>query len=123
VGSKNITEGSMAALLDKQIVHELALRLSREIDGRTRIETERRTVFGREVIELRVFLLQAPPRFTVERWLSTFCGRIGGVVAAAGLELAADEGFTPSQSFPSCGFWIASPIRRSHGRVHAAKTA
>jgi hypothetical protein len=116
-------EGSMSINLDKQIVHELALRLSREIDGRTRIETERRTIFGREVVELRVFLLQTPSRMTVDRWISTFCHRIAGVVDSAGLELAADESFTPSQRFPSCGFWVASPIRRTQRRFNAVKTA
>jgi hypothetical protein len=30
--------------------------------------------------------------------------------------LAADEWFTPSQRFPSCGCWIARPIERPVGR-------
>jgi hypothetical protein len=117
-------EGLMIANLDKQMVHELALNLSLAIDCRTRIETERRTVFGRDVIELRVFLLEAPSRIAVNRWVSMYCERLAEAVDSAGLEFVADECFTPSQRFPSCGFWVASPIRgRWQRRMSAVKTA
>jgi hypothetical protein len=110
----------MTAMIDKQIVHELAWELSQASDGRARIETERRTVVGREVVELRVFLLQAPSQMPADQWVGLYCDRFARILHSAGLELAADEWFTPSQRFPSCSCWIErSTSPHSGSRMNA----
>jgi hypothetical protein len=102
--------------MDKQLVHEMAVNLSQAMDGHARVETEPRMVLGREVVELRVFLLQPPGLTAGDQWIRLYCHRLATLVEPAGLELAADEWFTPSQRFPSCGCWIARPVGRDLGR-------
>jgi hypothetical protein len=95
----------------EQIVHDLALELSHASDCRVLIETDRRKVLGREVIELRVFLRQSPWQMTADQWVWLYRDQFASILDSAGLELAADEWFTPSQRFSSCGCWIC-PIER-----------
>jgi hypothetical protein len=101
----------MPVELIEQIVHDLALELSHSSDCRVLIETARRKLLGREVIELRVFLRQSPWQMTPDQWVWLYRDRFASILDSAGLELAADEWFTPSQRFSSCGCWIG-PIER-----------
>jgi len=101
----------MPVELIEQIVHDLALELSHSSDCRVLIETDRRKVLGREVIELRVFLRQSPWQMTADQWVWLYRNQFASILDSAGLELAADEWFTPSQRFSSCGCWIG-PIEQ-----------
>lgn len=96
----------MVADVIEQIVHNLALELSHATDCRVLIETNQRTLLGRDVVELRVFLRQPPYKMTADTWVWLYRSRLVDVLDSAGLKLAADEWFTPSQRFPSCGCWI-----------------
>jgi hypothetical protein len=105
----------MVTELVEQIVHYLALELSHAMEGRVLIETDRRSLFGRDVVELRVFLSYSPGRTAPDHWIERYRQRLATVFELAGMELAADEWFTPSQRFPSCGCWImqhSSPMKR-----------
>lgn len=95
----------------EQIVYDLALELSHSSDCRVLIETDRRKVLGREVIELRVFLRQASWQMTADQWVWLYRDQFASILGSAGLELAVDDWFTPSQRFSSCGCWIG-PIER-----------
>jgi hypothetical protein len=109
----------MRANVDRQFVHDLASELSRAFGVSTRIETDMRTWLGRNVIELRVFLLQVPSSTAAEQWVGLYRHRLEESLASAGLELAADEWFTPSQRFPSCGCWIERESVPQPGRREA----
>jgi hypothetical protein len=99
----------MVAVVVEQTVRDLALKLSDATDCRVLVETDRRTMLGREVVELRIFLRQPPYLMTADQWVRMYRNRLAAVFGLAGLELAADEWFTPSQRFPSCGCWITRP--------------
>jgi hypothetical protein len=102
----------MRAELMEQIVHDLALELSHASDCRVLIETDRRQVLGREVIELRVFLRQSPWQMTADQWVWLYRNQFAAILESAGLELAVDDWFTPSQRFSSLGCWIEAAGRR-----------
>jgi len=104
----------MAAKVVERAVHDLAFKLSRATDCSVLIETDRRTLLGRDVVELRVFLRQSPCLMTADDWVCLYRNRLEAVLGRAGLELAADEWFTPSQRFPSCGCWITRRAANSN---------
>jgi len=99
----------MAVKAVEKTVHDLALKLSRATDCSVLIETDRRTLLGRDVVELRVFLRQSPCLISADDWVWLYRNRLAAVLGRAGLELATDEWFTPSQRFPSCGCWVTRP--------------
>jgi hypothetical protein len=99
----------MAVEMIEQVVHELALELSHVSDCRVLIETGRCRLLGRDMVELRVFLRQSPRQISTEHWVWLYRSSFAGVLDSAGLELAVDEWFTPSQRFPSFGCWITHP--------------
>jgi hypothetical protein len=113
----------MQSALDKQVLHDLACDLAIALDGRARIETERRTLVGRDVVELRIFLLQVPSRMTADRWVFLYSERLPKALNSAGLELAVDTGFTPSQSITSFGFWVGLPTRDARPKATHSRRA
>jgi len=100
----------MIAALVEQVVHELALELSHTSDCRVLIETDRCTLLGRDVVELRVFLRRSFAQLTNDQWIELYHDHLAEFLNSAGLELAADEWFTPSRRFPSCGCWVTRPL-------------
>jgi hypothetical protein len=104
----------MAKKVVEQTVRDLALNLSHATDCSVLIETDRRTLLGRDVVELRVFLRQSPCLMRIDDWSLLYRNRLAAVLGRAGLELATDEWFTPSQQFPSCGCWVMRRARNQN---------
>ena len=99
----------MATEMVEQVVHQLALELSYDADCRVLIETDRQKLLGSDVVELRIFLKNAPCQITADQWVGMYQNCLEPILDEAGLKLASDEWFTPSQRFPSCGCWIVCP--------------
>ena len=95
--------------LVEQIVGLLARELSQATANQVLIETQRQKLFGSDIIELRVLLRALPYDMPAEPWLWHYRRNLVPVLNAAGLELAVDDWFIPSQRFPSCSCWIKCP--------------
>jgi hypothetical protein len=90
-------------------VRELALNLSQSMGSRVLVETDKRTVLDRDIVELRVYLREVNGSMTATRWAALYRQRLAVALDSIELELAVDEWFIPSQRFPSCGCWIMGP--------------
>ncbi len=93
----------------EQIVHFLASELALASICRASVETQRKTILGRDIVELRVFLHTPPLGVAADPWLWHYRNDLVAVLGTAGLELAVDEWFTPSRQVPSCSCWIMRP--------------
>jgi hypothetical protein len=97
----------------EQIVLLLADELSQTLNCRALIETQRQTLLGREIVELRVYLHKPPSGMAADLWLSHYRSDLVAVLGSAGLELAVDDWFTPTRQIPSCSCWIMKPLAAS----------
>src|SRR5271168_820424 len=93
----------------EQIVRLLASEQAQTSYCRVLIETQQQKVLGREIVELRIFLHTPPSDMAADLWLGQFRKSFETALILAGLELAVDDWFTPSQRVPSSSCWIMRP--------------